>query len=69
MHEKAVTTCRKAVTKSPHDLLFHIFLTYVYIAADRMEEAKKEAGEVLRINPKFFLKTYVITARTSMTRV
>jgi adenylate cyclase len=58
MHEKAVTTCRKAVTKSPHDLLSHIFLTYAYSEADRMEEAKQEAGEVLRINPKFSLETF-----------
>ena len=38
---------------NPKDLLGHVNLCANYCSVGRMEEARKEASEVLRINPKY----------------
>ena len=52
-HEEAVATLREVLDRDPNDFLAHMMLTIVYSKSGRDEEARAEAAEVLRINPKF----------------
>ncbi|MBW1824151.1 MAG: tetratricopeptide repeat protein, partial [Deltaproteobacteria bacterium] len=56
--EDAIAMCKKATQKAPNDLIARIICIQAYSSAGRQEEAEKEATEVLRINPKFHLKSY-----------
>ena len=49
---------KKAIKMSPDHLHAHRNLAATYIYLDREEEARAEAAEVLRINPKFSLERY-----------
>ena len=53
--EEAVSAYKKALQRAPDHLIAHIALTTVYSLMGRDEEARAEAQEVLRINPKFSL--------------
>jgi adenylate cyclase len=55
-YEEAIEWCEKAVRQDPDDLLARIMMTAVYTWAGRDEEARVEAAEVLRIQPKFTVK-------------
>jgi TolB-like protein/Tfp pilus assembly protein PilF len=55
-YEEAIAWCEKAVVQEPNDLLARIMMTVVYSLSGREEEARAEAAEVLRIQPKFSLK-------------
>ena len=57
-YEEAITWCEKAVRQEPNDLLARIMMTAVYSLSGRDEEARAEAAEVLRIQPKFSLEKY-----------
>jgi len=57
--EEAVLAFKKAIQGSPNDIMSHINLTATYSRMGREEEARAEAAEVLRINPKFSLDSYV----------
>ena len=46
---------KKAVTLSPDDYIAHMLLATTYSLAGRQEEARIEAAEVLRLNPKYSL--------------
>jgi adenylate cyclase len=52
-YEEAVSAYKKALQRSPDNLLAHVFLATTYIMMGREKEARAEAAEVLRINPKF----------------
>lgn len=54
-YEEAISMCKKAVDVDPGRLVPYIYLTAAYGAAGREEEARAEAEEVLRLNPKFSL--------------
>jgi adenylate cyclase len=54
-YEEAIAAGKKAVTLSPNDGLAHSRLAAAYSLAGRQEEARIEAEEVLRLNPKFSL--------------
>jgi adenylate cyclase len=54
-HEKGIEWCEKAVQQAPDDYIARIFLTTAYSMAGRLEDARAEVPEVLRINPKFSL--------------
>jgi len=54
-NEKGIEWCEKAVRQDPDSFFAHIILTAVYSMAGRDEEARAEAIEVLRINPKYSL--------------
>ena len=43
----------------PNHLMAHLWLTVAYIAVGRENEAQAEAGEVLRIDPKFTVERFV----------
>ena len=51
-YEQAISACKKAVAVTPI-ALSHLFLTAAYSTAGREGEARAEAEEILRLNPKF----------------
>lgn len=51
--EKAIAICKKALPKNPDDLVGRVTLAIAYCSLGREEEARAEAAEVLRIDPKF----------------
>jgi adenylate cyclase len=57
-HEEAVTWCEKAVRQAPDSLLARMMMAVVYSVSGRDEQARAEAAEVLRIQPKFSLKKF-----------
>jgi len=52
-YEEAIKWCEKAVRQDPDSFLAHLMMTEVYSLSGRKEDARVEAAEVLRINPKF----------------
>jgi adenylate cyclase len=56
--EEAVSAYKKAIERSPNDISAHIGLTATYSYMGRWNEARAEAAEVLRINPKFSLDSH-----------
>jgi len=57
-YDEGMTWCEKAVRQEPNDLLARVMMTAVYSFSGRDEEARAEAAEVLRIQPKFSLENY-----------
>ena len=53
--EEAVSAHKKALQRSPDNLLAHVLLATTYSMMGREKEARAEAAEVLRINPNFSL--------------
>jgi adenylate cyclase len=53
--EEAVSAYQKAVQRAPDNIFAHLGLAGTYSMMGREKEARAEAGEVLRINPKFSL--------------
>ena len=54
-YDQAITWSEKAIRQEPNSLLAHLFMASVCSQSGRDEEARIEAAEVLRINPKFSL--------------
>jgi len=54
-YEAAIKWCEKAVRTAPDSLWARIMMTAVYSMSGRDGQARVEAAEVLRINPKFSL--------------
>jgi len=52
-YDEAIKWCEKAVRQDPDSFLTRLMMTMVYSESGRLEEARAEAEEVLRINPKF----------------
>jgi adenylate cyclase len=55
-NEEAIAAYKKALDRAPNDIMAHLALTTAYSWAGRLEEARAQATEVLRINPKFSIK-------------
>jgi tetratricopeptide (TPR) repeat protein len=55
-YEEAIAALRKALSRTPNDLIAHANLTSAYSWAGRHEEARAQATEVLRINPSFSIE-------------
>ncbi|HUL21552.1 MAG TPA: adenylate/guanylate cyclase domain-containing protein [Thermodesulfobacteriota bacterium] len=51
--EEAVSAYKKALQRAPDNIMAHIGLLATYSKMGREKEARAEAAEVLRINPKF----------------
>jgi adenylate cyclase len=70
-YEEAITTCKKALERQPTNIYAHLVLTATYSILDRKEEARAQAAEILRIDPKFSLeylakiRPHIDTANTS----
>jgi adenylate cyclase len=56
--EEAVSAFKQTLLRSPDNIFAHIGLVDSYMAMGREKEARAEAAEVLRINPKFTLDNY-----------
>jgi adenylate cyclase len=59
--EEAISAYKKAIQLAPDNILAHINLALTYILVGREKEARAEAAEVLRINPKFSLEVWAKT--------
>jgi adenylate cyclase len=57
-YEEAIPWGEKAVRQEPNSLLARVWMAVIYVSSGREEEARAEAAEVLRINPKFSVKKY-----------
>jgi adenylate cyclase len=56
--EEAVSAYRKSIQLSPDNILTHNSLAATYSMMGREKEARAEAAEVIRINPKFSLDLF-----------
>ena len=56
--EEAVSAFKKAIQNAPDNLPAHLGLAATYNMMDREKEARAEAAEVLRVNPKFSLDNW-----------
>jgi len=56
--EEAVSALKKAIQLAPDDIGAHRMLTATYSMMGREKEARAEAAEVLRINPKFSVDSW-----------
>jgi adenylate cyclase len=59
--EEAVSAYKKGIQRAPDYILAHIGLGTTYSVMGREKEARAEAAEVLRINPKFSLDHFAKT--------
>jgi adenylate cyclase len=57
-YDEAILLLKRAVEQEPNDMLAHVLLTQCYWLSGRKEEARAEAAEVLRINPKFSVERF-----------
>jgi adenylate cyclase len=55
-YEEAIAAYKKALTRNPDLLPAHLGLATIYSELGREEEARAEAAEVLRLNPKYSLE-------------
>jgi adenylate cyclase len=56
--KEAVAACEKGLKRQPDHLSNHVIAAAVYGSCGREAEARKEATEVLRINPKFTVESF-----------
>jgi adenylate cyclase len=56
--EEAVSAYKKAIKLTPHFIDAHVGLAATYIMMGSEKEARAEAAEILRINPKFSVDSY-----------
>jgi len=54
--DEAIVELKKAIAYSPDELMAHIILAAAYAEAGRLEEARLEAAEVMRIQPTYSLE-------------
>jgi adenylate cyclase len=57
-YEEAVRVCKRLLQAQPDHLLGNVQLTATYSMMGRMEDARAQAAEVLRINPRFSLERW-----------
>jgi len=62
-YEEAIKWGKKAVLQKPNNFLANIILTEIYSLSGRYEEARAQAAEVLRIQPKFSLEKWAKRAK------
>jgi adenylate cyclase len=57
-YEKAVEILKRGLIRNPDFMIIHLLLAGIYAEANRMEEARVEVEEVLRITPDFSLEVF-----------
>jgi adenylate cyclase len=57
-YEEAITQYKKALHIAPNNILAHLNLAGTYSLLGRDEEARAEAEEILKLNPKFSLESF-----------
>ena len=58
--EEAVSAFKKALLLSPDNVIAHVSLAAAYGMMGREKDARAEAGEILRVHPKFSLDNWAI---------
>jgi TolB-like protein len=56
--KEAIVACEKGLKRQPDHLSSHVIAASVYGSCGKEKEARKEATEVLRINPKFTVESF-----------
>jgi adenylate cyclase len=56
--EEAIPLLEQVLHYNQNDMFAHLELAATYVDLGREEDAKAEAAEVLRIDPKFSLESY-----------
>jgi adenylate cyclase len=59
--EEAISAYKKAIQIAPDDIPAHIALAETYLLMGREKDARAEAAEVLKINPKFSVEYWAKT--------
>ena len=54
-YKEAISICKKGLKRYPDDMFTHMMLAVSYIETGNVEEARKSASEILRVNPKISL--------------
>ena len=57
-YDEAIATLKRSMSRHPQFLPNHTELTFAYAQLGRSKEAKAQAAEILRLNPKFSLETW-----------
>jgi adenylate cyclase len=57
--KEAVAACDQGLKRQPDHLVSRVIMAAVYGSCGREKEARKEAAEVLRINPKFTVESFM----------
>ena len=57
-YENAIAAYNKALERDPDYFMAHLYLTGTYYMAGQEEEARAEAAEVLRLQPKFSVNKF-----------
>jgi len=57
--KEALAACDKGLKRQPDHLVSRVIMAAVYGSCGREKEARKEATEVLRINPKFTVESFM----------
>jgi adenylate cyclase len=57
--KEALAACEKGLKRQPDHLVSRIIMAAVYGSCGREKEARKEGSEVLRINPKFTVESFM----------
>jgi len=57
-YEAAVVAGEQAVARDPDHYIPHLMLVAAFAQSEKMDEARKHAKEVLRLNPSFSLRRY-----------
>jgi adenylate cyclase len=55
-YEEAISACKKVFHQEPKNVIARLVLAATYSLSGREEEARAEAAEILRIDPKFSLE-------------
>ena len=61
-YDEAIEWLKKTIQTEPDSIISYLILTSTYAYAGREEEARAAAKEILRINPKFSVETYMRTS-------
>jgi adenylate cyclase len=57
-YEDAIAAAKKALDRTPDNLWANVFLAATYSQAGRLDEARAQAVEVLRVQPKFSTESF-----------
>ena len=60
-YEEAVVLYQRAINQTPENITPHIGLTACYAEMGRLEDARAQAAEVLRIDPRYSIGRYATT--------
>ena len=57
-YEEAIAACKEGIRREPNNIFAHTSLAIIYILSGREQDARREAAEVLRIDPNFSLNRH-----------